>query len=301
MGQNVFLTIHIILGNMKRRPSQQLPTSFLQKTFDMLSDESLCDIVSWSDDGSAFVIKNVNEFSEQVLPRFFKHSNLASFVRQLNMYDFHKCRGGRNEQIFKHNLFLKGRPDLLKDIHRKTSEKNWPLLPKSSLSRSELGPIFQKLYQLYRKSLSSQSNIRSLEDRVSELTDQNHLLMNQLWDTQERMKQMEKVMLMLATFIQNGNSSLFNHMQQNWFKDTAFSLSNPPSQFMLTEEAFPTKKAKLDDSGDTSLTIEELFQPSPRMDEIPSNQSESYNNVTFDDIINEDPLIEDNIDLFLSS
>ena len=286
---------------MKRRLSQSLPTSFLQKTFDMLSDESLYDIVSWSDDGSAFVIKNVNGFTEQVLPLFFKHSNLASFVRQLNMYDFHKCRGGRNEQIFKHSLFLKGRPELLKDILRKTSEKNWSVLPKSNMSRSDLGPILQKVYQLYRKSISSTNNIRSLEDRVSELTDQNHLLMNQLWDTQERMKQMEKVMLMLARFIQNGNSNLFNQLQQNWFNDTACSISNPASQFMLTEEAFLTKKPKLDDSLDNTLTIEELLNPSPRIDDIASHSIEPYNTFTFDDIINEDPPIEDNIDLFLSS
>ena len=58
----------------------------------MLEDTSFSHVVSWGPQGDCFVVKDMNEFTKTILPRMFKHSNFASFVRQLNKYDFHKVR-----------------------------------------------------------------------------------------------------------------------------------------------------------------------------------------------------------------
>lgn len=58
----------------------------------MLEDQTFQHIVCWGPHGDCFVVKDMNEFTKTVLPRMFKHQNFASFVRQLNKYDFHKVK-----------------------------------------------------------------------------------------------------------------------------------------------------------------------------------------------------------------
>lgn len=63
-----------------------LPPPFLSKTYDMVDDPSTDSVVSWSGNNNSFVVWDVPEFARDLLPKFFKHNNFSSFVRQLNTY-----------------------------------------------------------------------------------------------------------------------------------------------------------------------------------------------------------------------
>nr|AFP57457.1 truncated heat shock factor A4c [Arabidopsis thaliana] len=65
--------------------SSSLPP-FLTKTYEMVDDSSSDSVVAWSENNKSFIVKNPAEFSRDLLPRFFKHKNFSSFIRQLNTY-----------------------------------------------------------------------------------------------------------------------------------------------------------------------------------------------------------------------
>ncbi|KAG6028000.1 hypothetical protein E4U40_001250 [Claviceps sp. LM458 group G5] len=132
-------------------PSQVVPssvhhtkvvqTAFIHKLYNMLEDSSIQHLISWTPTSESFVMSPTADFSK-VLSLYFKHTNISSFVRQLNMYGFHKERDVFHSPNpdstmweFKHGngSFKRGDIAGLRDIKRRASrhslvhrEPNYP-------------------------------------------------------------------------------------------------------------------------------------------------------------------------------
>ncbi|KAF5742272.1 heat stress transcription factor B-2a-like [Tripterygium wilfordii] len=117
------------LSELNESPRTKNPAPFLLKTYDLLEEfsgggcggcDEILKIVSWNAEGTGFVVWSPAEFSELTLPRYFKHNNFSSFIRQLNTYGFKKTSSKQWE--FRHEKFQKGCRHLLGEISRKKAE-----------------------------------------------------------------------------------------------------------------------------------------------------------------------------------
>ncbi len=72
--------------------SQPLPINarFVQKLQRMCDDPSSDALIAWSADGTKIHILDLEPFSQQLLPQYFKHNSFSSFIRQMNTYGFNK-------------------------------------------------------------------------------------------------------------------------------------------------------------------------------------------------------------------
>lgn len=177
---------------------------FLRKVFHILEENKHSEYVSWSHDGEAIVIKKPIEFAEKVLPCFFKHNNLASFVRQLNMYNFKKKKNYHYDHAYGHESFQKGKIELLRNIQRKTGENNQISLPKldSPVVKKEdvevdVDYLLQENihYKRVHKTLNTQ--LQFIEKKVKDVRGEINTLQDQLSEQKTKEDFLKKVIKVL--------------------------------------------------------------------------------------------------------
>eukprot|EP00163_Fabomonas_tropica_P010520 TRINITY_DN2067_c0_g3_i1.p1 TRINITY_DN2067_c0_g3~~TRINITY_DN2067_c0_g3_i1.p1 ORF type:complete len:384 (-),score=111.11 TRINITY_DN2067_c0_g3_i1:736-1887(-) len=170
--------------------------AFLTKTFDMVADSKTNKTVTWTREGKSFVVLDPQTFSSVVLPKYFKHNNFSSFVRQLNMYGFTKS-GEVNWWEFQHPYFVCGRPEHLKHIKRKIA-----MTTQSGPGTHALVESFMNQKEKLHNQLSSLQTTQSqLNTQVSEVQDSNDHLWKQVQETREMVSQMKNSVTHLFSFV----------------------------------------------------------------------------------------------------
>lgn len=148
---------------------------FVKKLFQMLLEDKWSDVVRWTPNGDSFVVLDTNEFTKEILPKHFKHSNFASFVRQLNKYDFHKVKipnqdkqnyqYGDDAWEFQHNEFRKDDRDALENIKRKAPSKKEQPDPGAALA-AHVNQLQAEVTQLKTENKALHDRYRAVIDSV---------------------------------------------------------------------------------------------------------------------------------------
>ncbi|XP_062003764.1 heat stress transcription factor B-3-like [Rosa rugosa] len=165
------------------------PPPFLLKTYMLVEDPATDDVISWNEDGSAFVVWQPAEFARDLLPTLFKHSNFSSFVRQLNTYGFRKVATSRWE--FCNDKFRKGEKDHLCEIRRRKAWAN-KQQPNAALAQGQAAAEDDQSDEDHERSssTSSSSEYSSLIDENKRLKMENGVLSCELTSMKNKCKEL---------------------------------------------------------------------------------------------------------------
>lgn len=172
---------------------------FLLKCYEMVEDESTDGLISWNQSENSFIIWDVPKFSSELLPKYFKHSNFSSFIRQLNIYGFHKTDTDRWE--FLNDSFLKGQKHFLKNIVRRKQSSVVQKKPSQNEERKFCTSEENKTRELWKEVENLKADRNVLTQELVKLREHQQNSESKLILVREQLKVMEKNQQQMLSFI----------------------------------------------------------------------------------------------------
>ncbi|VDP34345.1 unnamed protein product [Soboliphyme baturini] len=179
--------------------------SFINKLWTMVNSKKRECFIKWSEDGHSFYVTDTRKFSREVLPHFFKHQNMLSFIRQLNHYGFHKVtttESGSLKNIdqdlmqYEHPYFVRGRFELLFLIRRKSAAS------RSSTSGEVRGGLRGLTIEEMRIDLQQMKDKLALtESELARVSGMNSRLWQELMELRQMHMKQNKLLTMIIQFL----------------------------------------------------------------------------------------------------
>lgn len=178
------------------------------------------------------VVEGHEEFARTVLPRFYKHNTFASFVRQLNMYDFHKIphvkqgvlanRDNSDNEIweFSNSHFQRSRPDLLVLVTRKRNR-----------DRDETDSEQINLNGLLKEIIAIKKHQNNITADLSNLRRDNEIIWQEALSSREKHQKHQEVIAKILQFL----TIVFSNEQLAFYASQSLGQHQQQKSY-LTEE-----------------------------------------------------------------
>lgn len=177
--------------------------AFLTKLWSLVEDPDTDQLILWSPNGTSFHVLEQARFSKEVLPRFFKHNNMTSFIRQLNMYGFRKVvhmeQGGllkpeKDDTEFQHPFFSRGQEHLLDNIKRKVP-------PVSTGKQEEVRMCPEDVSHILTDMQLMKGKQENIDYQITTMKHENEALWREVATLRQKHTQQQKVVNKLIQFL----------------------------------------------------------------------------------------------------
>uniref|UniRef100_A0A8C6ZYW6 Heat shock factor protein 3 n=1 Tax=Nothoprocta perdicaria TaxID=30464 RepID=A0A8C6ZYW6_NOTPE len=173
---------------------------FLAKLWALVEDPTSDAVICWSRNGENFCILDEQRFAKELLPKYFKHNNISSFIRQLNMYGFRKVIALENGMItveknsvieFQHPFFKQGKAHLLENIKRKVS----------AVRTEDLKVCAEDLHKVLSEVQEMREQQNNMDVRLANMKRENKALWKEVAVLRQKHSQQQKLLSKILQFI----------------------------------------------------------------------------------------------------
>ncbi|KAF8144231.1 hypothetical protein K438DRAFT_1736047 [Mycena galopus ATCC 62051] len=255
--------------------SEHSTSDFVKKLYLILDNWEFQELIDWGPEGDFFIVKDVNGFSNSVLPRIYKHSNFASFVRQLNKYDFHKIKTVDEDSweektwAFRHPDFRRDGRDTLENIKRKSQRKSSaptaldPLAAAAASSSQQVEIQNNKIIQLESQLTALGAAHRNVLTGLRTLEHSNHEVILEMIGLQRNLAQQDGLLRALLQYLWRDNTGISsgktNQLPAN--ESSSSDVRNPgPLMFLEAQETQRVLGQSFPESDVARATLQQMSE-----------------------------------------